>query len=203
MAADVLALAHVLGHERVAVVGHDRGAYVASRLALDHPDAVTHLVVMDAVPIVEALDRADARFASSWWHWFFFGQTEKPAERVINADPDAWYRVDRELMGEEAYSDLRRALHDPEVVHAMLEDYRAGLREDRAADEADRAAGRKIRCPLLVVWAARDDLDELYGDPLSVWRGWADDLRGVRLESGHHLAEEVPDELASTLLDFL
>jgi len=203
MAADVLALAKTLGHERVAVVGHDRGAYVASRLALDHPHDVTHLVVMDAVPIVEALDRADARFASSWWHWFFFGQTEKPAERVINADPDAWYRVDRELMGEEAYADLRRALHDPDVVHAMLEDYRAGLREDRDADEADRAAGRTIRCPLLVVWAARDDLEELYGDPLSVWRGWADDLRGVRLDSGHHMAEEVPDELAATLLGFI
>jgi haloacetate dehalogenase len=203
MAADVLALAKTLGHERVAVVGHDRGAYVASRLALDHPHAVTHLVVMDAVPIVEALDRADARFASSWWHWFFFGQTEKPAERVINADPDAWYRVDRELMGEEAYADLRRALHDPDVVHAMLEDYRAGLRGDRDADEADRAAGRKIRCPLLVVWAARDDLEELYGDPLSVWRSWADDLRGVRLESGHHMAEELPDDLAATLRGFL
>ena len=203
MAADVRTLADALGHERVAVVGHDRGAYVATRLALDHPDAVTHLVAMDAVPIVEALDRADARFASSWWHWFFFGQTEKPAERVINADPDAWYRVDRELMGEEAYADLRRALHDPEVVHAMLEDYRAGLREDRDADEADRAAGRRIGCPLLVVWAARDDLEELYGDPLSVWRGWAHDLRGVRLDSGHHMAEEVPDELAAALLAFL
>ena len=169
MAADMLALMHGLGHERFAVVGHDRGAYVASRLALDHPEHVTHLVVMDAVPIAEALARADARFAASWWHWFFFGQTDKPAERVINADPDAWYRVDRELMGEEAYADLRRALHDPEVVHAMLEDYRAGLREDRAADEADRAARRRIRCPLLVIWAARDDLEALYGDPLEVW----------------------------------
>lgn len=87
MAGDVLALMRALGHERFAVVGHDRGAYVASRLALDHPDAVTHAVVMDAVPIGEVLARADARFASSWWHWFFFGQTDKPAERVINADP--------------------------------------------------------------------------------------------------------------------
>jgi haloacetate dehalogenase len=201
MAADMLALMHGLGHERFAVVGHDRGAYVASRLALDHPEHVTHLVVMDAVPIAEALARADARFAASWWHWFFFGQTDKPAERVINADPDAWYRVDRELMGEEAYADLRRALHDPEVVHAMLEDYRAGLREDRAADEADRAARRRIRCPLLVIWAARDDLEALYGDPLEVWRDWAVELSGLRLDSGHHMAEEVPRELADAVLE--
>ena len=201
MAADMLALMHALGHERFAVVGHDRGAYVASRLALDHPEHVTHLVVMDAVPIAEALARADARFAASWWHWFFFGQTDKPAERVINADPDAWYRVDRELMGEEAYADLRRALHDPEVVHAMLEDYRAGLREDRAADEADRAARRRIRCPLLVIWAARDDLEALYGDPLEVWRDWAVELSGLRLDSGHHMAEEVPRELADAVLE--
>lgn len=201
MAADMLALMHGLGHERFAVVGHDRGAYVASRLALDHPEHVTHLVVMDAVPIAEALARADARFAASWWHWFFFAQTDKPAERVINADPDAWYRVDRELMGEEAYADLRRALHDPEVVHAMLEDYRAGLREDRAADEADRAARRRIRCPLLVIWAARDDLEALYGDPLEVWRDWAVELSGLRLDSGHHMAEEVPRELADAVLE--
>ena len=201
MAADMLALMHALGHERFAVVGHDRGAYVASRLALDHPEHVTHLVVMDAVPIAEALARADARFAASWWHWFFFAQTDKPAERVINADPDAWYRVDRELMGEEAYADLRRALHDPEVVHAMLEDYRAGLREDREADEADRAARRKIRCPLIVIWAARDDLEALYGDPLEVWRDWAVELSGLRLDSGHHMAEEVPRELADAVLE--
>jgi len=203
MAGDVLALMRALGHERFAVVGHDRGAYVASRLAIDHPDHITHAVVMDAVPIGEALARADARFASRWWHWFFFGQTDKPAERVINADPDAWYRIDRALMGEEAYADLRRALHDPDVVHAMLEDYRAGLREDRDADDADRAAGRTVRCPLLVVWATRDDLEELYGDPLSVWRDWAADLTGLALDSGHHLAEEVPRQLATELLAFL
>jgi len=203
MAGDMVALMRALGHERFAVVGHDRGAYVAARLALDHPEHVTHLVVMDAVPIAEALARADARFAASWWHWFFFGQTDKPAERVINADPDAWYRVDRELMGEEAYADLRRALHDPEVVHAMLEDYRAGLGIDRAADEADRAAGRKIRCPTLVVWASRDDLEDLYGDPVACWRDWAADVSGVRLDSGHHMAEEAPVELSAVLARFL
>jgi haloacetate dehalogenase len=203
MAADMLGLMRSLGHERFAVVGHDRGAYVAHRLAADHPDSVAALVVMDAVPIGEALAQADARFASRWWHWFFFGQTEKPAERVISADPDAWYRVDRELMGEEAYADLRRALHDPQVVHAMLEDYRAGLGVDREADDADRAAGRKIKCPTLILWAARDDMEDLYGDPVATWRAWADDVQGVRIESGHHMAEEAPVELNAVLCEFL
>jgi haloacetate dehalogenase len=203
MASDVVALMHELGHERFAVVGHDRGAYAAFRTALDHPDAVTGLVVMDAVPIAEALARADATFALDWWHWFFLGQTAKPAERVISADPDAWYRPDRDSMGEENYEDYRRAIHDPRVVHAMCEDYRAGLRIDREHDEADRAAGRQVECPTLVVWALRDDMEELYGDPLEVWRPWADDLHGEPIESGHHIAEEAPEELAAALKRFL
>jgi haloacetate dehalogenase len=99
MAADCIALAKSLGHERFAIVGHDRGAYVAFRAALDHPETIDALAVLDAIPIADALARADAAFAEAWWHWFFLGQTDKPAERVISADPDAWYRPDRELMG--------------------------------------------------------------------------------------------------------
>ena len=197
MARDMVALMRALGHERFAVVGHDRGAYVATRLAFDHPEAVTHLIVMDAVPIAEALDRCDARFAARWWHWFFLGQTAKPAERVINADPDAWYNIDKEQMGEENYADLRRALHDPRVVQAMCEDYRAGLGLDRAHDAADRAARRRITCPTLVIWATGDDLPDLYGDVLAVWRPWATELRGAALDCGHHMAEERPDELSA------
>jgi len=203
MAQDCVALMRQLGHERFAVVGHDRGAYVALRTALDHPDAVDRLVVMDAVPIGEALARADTHFAASWWHWFFFGQTEKPAERVINADPKAWYTATAEHMGEEAYEDYRRAINDPEVVHAMMEDYRAGVGLDRQHDDEDQAAGRKIACPTLVLWATEDDMEELYEDPLEVWKGWADDLRGARIESGHHMAEEAPEALAVELLAFL
>jgi haloacetate dehalogenase len=203
MARDVVQLMRALGHERFAVVGHDRGAYVATRTALDHPDAVDRLVVLDAVPIGEALTRADANFAASWWHWFFLGQTAKPAERVISADPDAWYRPDRRLMGEENFADHRRAIHDPATVHAMCEDYRAGLGIDRAHDDADRRAGRRVRCPVMLVWAARDDLEDLYGDPLAVWEEWADVLRGARLDCGHHMAEEQPEALAAELRAFL
>ena len=203
MAADCVALMDRLGHERFAVVGHDRGCYVAQRAALDHPHRISHLMALDSVPIGEALARCDARFATAWWHWFFYGQTAKPAERVISADPDAWYGGDPDRMGAEAYEDYRRAIHDPETVRAMMEDYRAGLTIDRAFDDEDRAAGRRFECPVRVLWASRDDMVELYGDPLAVWRTWAQDVDGRQIESGHHIAEDVPEELAAELLTFL
>jgi haloacetate dehalogenase len=206
MAQDCLELMRQLGHERFSVVGHDRGSYVAARLALDHPRAVASLAVLDSVPIGEALARCDARFAAMWWHWFFFAQPETP-ERVIGADPDAWYKVGTrntpERLGEENFADFRAAIHDPQTVHAMIEDYRAGLGVDRAHDDADQAAGRRIQCPALVVSAGQDDMFELYGDPVKVWQDWAPDVRGVQIDCGHHLAEEAPEELAGALLAFL
>ena len=207
MAGDVVRLMALLGHDRFAVAGHDRGSYVAMRTALDHPEAVTHLAVLDSVPIAEALDRTDARFAAAWWHWFFFGQADKP-ERAILADPDAWYGArapgKAEAMGAANHADHLAAIHDPDTVRAMLEDYRAGLGVDRAADEADRAAGRRITCPTLVLWSSKDDLEDLFGDPLAIWRNWTTDLRGGRpIDSGHHMAEDAPDELASALVDLL
>jgi haloacetate dehalogenase len=206
MAGDLVALMSELGHDRFAVAGHDRGGYVALRLALDHPDRVTALTFMGTVPIGEALARCNARFAREWYHWFFFAQPETP-ERVINADPDAWYHVGArntaERMGEENFADFHRAIHDQETVRAMLEDYRAGLGIDRDHDDADRAAGHRVSCPTQVLWANNDDAEYLYGDVLAVWRPWATDLRGGPIESGHHMAEEAPDELAREITGFL
>ncbi|MBE1530825.1 alpha/beta fold hydrolase [Actinomadura algeriensis] len=113
MAQDAVALMRALGHGTFAVAGHDRGALVAFRTAMDHPRAVTALLVMDGLPVVEHLERCDARFAAAWWHWWFFGQTAKPAERVINADPDAWYATTGEHMAPEAWADFQEAIHDP------------------------------------------------------------------------------------------
>jgi haloacetate dehalogenase len=207
MAGDVMALMTALGDERFAVVGHDRGSYVAMRTAMDHSDVVTHLAVLDCIPIVEHLERADARFATAWWHWFFFAQPEKP-ERAIGADPAAWYGAQApgraEQMGEENHADYLAAISDPETVHAMVEDYRAGLGVDRAAEEADRASGRRVSCPTLVLWSGRDDLEDLHGDPRLIWAGWTRDLRGGGpIDSGHHMAEEAPDELVAALVPFL
>ena len=202
MARHLRALMNGLGHDRFAVVGHDRGSYVAYRLALDAPDAVTRLAVLDCVPIGEALARADARFAAAWWHWFFFAQPGKP-ERAILSDPIAWYGGDPVQMGEGNHADFVRAVTDPATVVAMLEDYRAGLGVDRAADDADAATGRRIACPTMVLWSTRDDLAQLYGDVLAVWRPWTTSLEGGPIVSGHHMAEEAPDELALRLAAFL
>jgi len=207
MARDVVALMEWLGHGSFAVVGHDRGSYVAMRTALDSPEAVTHLAVLDCLPIVEHLERTDARFATAWWHWFFFAQPDKP-ERAILADPAAWYGAHlpgkAQAMGEENHADYLQAISDPDTVRAMIEDYRAGLGVDREAEEDDRAAGRRITCPTLVLWSARDDLEELHGDPLPIWANWTTDLRGGgRIDSGHHMAEESPVQVAEELSRFL
>ena len=200
MAADIAALMTHLGHERFAVVGHDRGALVAFRAATDHPHRVTHLVIMDGLPVIEHLERTDARFASAWWQWWFLGQTDKPAERVINADPDTWYRTPpSEDVGAENHADTWAAFRDPDVVHGMAEDYRAGLGIDREHDAADRAAGRRVACPMLLLESARDDLN-IHCDPAAIWAPWVDGPVNHRIvDSGHHQAEEAPDAVADAI----
>jgi haloacetate dehalogenase len=178
VAGDLARLMSLLEHERFAVAGHDRGCYVALRLALDHGERVARLVVMDGVPISEALDRCDARFATRWFHWFFLAQAEVP-ERVINADPDAWYRGDPTAMGQQNHDEFRRATRDPDTVRAMIEDYRAGLGIDREHELADRAAGRTVGCPTLFLWSEHDDMEDLYGDPLAIWARWAPGRRSA------------------------
>lgn len=204
MAQDVVDLMRGLGHHRFTVVGHDRGALVAFRLAMDHPSVVDHLVVMDGLPVVEHLERTDAVFAQAWWHWWFLGQTDKPAERVICADPDAWYRTPgpRE-MGEGNHADLWQALRSPDVVHGMCEDYRAGLDIDRVHDEADRATGRRVAASTLLLESADDDLD-IQGDPAAIWEPWLEQPLTHRIiDSGHHQAEEAPEQVAAAIVDFV
>jgi haloacetate dehalogenase len=204
MANDIVMLMRRLGHEQFALVGHDRGALVAFRAALDHPATVTKLVVMDGLPVIEHLERLNEQFVRTWWHWWFMGQTDRPAELFINHDPDAWYRTPtpRE-MGPENHADLWSALRDPAVVHGMCEDYRAGLRIDRVHEEADRAAGRRVVCPMLFLAASEDDID-IHGDPAQIWRPWvAGDLQCKAIRSGHHQAEQAPEELARAVHGFL
>jgi haloacetate dehalogenase len=205
MAADVVALMDALGHERFAVVGHDRGGPAAFRTAMDHPERVAALTCIGrAVPLLEAVERIDLRFAREWWHWFFLGQTGKPAEDLIAlVGPDAWYRTNGpDVMGPEAHADVRAALRDPAVVHGMCEDYRAGLTSDIEHDRAYRAAGRRVRCPVQSLWAIRDDPDLFGTEPPELWRDWADDLRGAGIDSGHHVAEEAPEATADALAAF-
>ncbi|WDZ86620.1 alpha/beta fold hydrolase [Micromonospora cathayae] len=201
MADDLVTVMGELGYNRFFLAGHDRGSYVALRLTLDHPDLVTGVALLDCIPISEHLSRITAEFATRWYHWFFFAQPDVP-ERVINADPARWYHGDPGTMGVENHQEWLTAIRKPEVVRAMLEDYRAGLTIDRRHEEEDRASGNRLRCPTLALWSLGDDLQDLYGDPLLIWRDWADDVRGHGIDSGHHMAEEAPEELATALADF-
>lgn len=207
MAADVVGLMDLLGHRTFAVVGHDRGMRVAYRAALDHPERVDKLVVIDGIPGIEALERTDAKFAAAWWHWWFFAQTAKPAERVICADPDTWYEAwtanGPDRLGPENHADFLAAVRNPATVHAMLEDYRAGTGVDCDADAEDRAAGRRISCPTMMLWSTLDDMEDLYGDPLDIWRPWCPHITGYGIESSHHIAENAPEELSESLISFL
>jgi haloacetate dehalogenase len=202
VADDLAYLMSKLDLDQFAVVGHDRGGHVAFRLAMDFPSRVTQLAIIDAVPIIEALERCDARVAERRFDWFFYGQADTP-ERVISADPVAWYRPDPHQMGAENYSELIEAINNSQTVRAMLEDYRAALSVDRDAERADRLAGRTIGCPTLVVVAGSGDMETLFGDSLAIWKAWAEDVRVISIDSGPYVAEENPGALTEALTDFL
>ncbi|HEY7033750.1 MAG TPA: alpha/beta hydrolase [Thermomicrobiales bacterium] len=200
MARDQVALMRHLGFERFFVAGHDRGGRCAYRLALDHPDHVLKLAVLDIVPTGETFRRADMAFGLGYWHWFFLAQPYDLPERMIGANPDNYYYRQRDLFDPEALADYLRCVHDPATIHAMCEDYRAGATYDFALDEADRGT-RRIACPLLALWGRRGRLEEWY-DVLAIWGDWADDVRGRALDCGHYLAEEAPDETYAELHAF-
>jgi haloacetate dehalogenase len=206
MAADGVALMQQLGFDRFDVAGHDRGGRAAYRMALDFPEAVRRLTVMDVIPTGEVWARADARFALGYWHWGFLALAEPVPETIIAHDPEHFF-FDAEFGGiirsfaPEAVADYARCVRDPEVVHGICEDYRAGATCDRQLDDEDRAAGRTIPSPLQVLWAGRGALAAWY-DPVEIWRAWADDVTGSAIDSGHFLAEERPAETLAALRAF-
>lgn len=198
-----------LGHERFAVAGHDRGARVAYRMALDHPDRVTRLCVLDVVPTIEVWERADDRLALAYWHWGFLAQAAPLPERLIGGAPDAFWDAHVTRMGidpgdAEHYppavvAAYRAQLDDPGFVAAVCEDYRAGASIDREHDAADRDAGSRIACPTLALWGSRGALEVLYGDVLDVWRPWCDALSGHAVDASHFLVEDRPVEVAEAI----
>jgi len=209
MALDQIQAMAALGYERFAVAGHDRGGRVAYRMALDHPDRVTALAVLDIVPTAEVWARADDRLTLIYWHWGFLAQPAPLPERLIAGDPDAYFEYHLRSIGldgepgrypDKVIAAYRAQLRDPDAVQAICEDYRAGATIDRQLDEADR--GRLIECPVLALWGTRGALGPLYGDVLDVWRSWARDVRGRGVEASHFLVEDRPEEVASELADF-
>jgi haloacetate dehalogenase len=207
MARDQVALMQHFGFERFAVAGHDRGGRVAYRMALDHPERVERLAVLDILPTWEHYRRTGSDFAMAYWHWFFLPQPYPLPEKLIGGDPEWFFRRNWPAANEppaffdpEAVADYWRAFSDPRTVHAICEDYRAAATFDCRLDEADFGK-RRIVCPLLVLWGRHGILDKLY-DPVEIWRGWADDVRGQAIDSGHYLAEERPEETSAALLGF-
>jgi haloacetate dehalogenase len=207
MARDQVAVMRYLGHERFAVAGHDRGGRVAYRLALDHPDRVARLAVLDIVPTKTVFDAVDRRVATDTFHWFFLSQPYDLPERLIGADPEyfllhllgRWSGDGLKPFAPEALAEYVRCFSDPATIHATCEDYRAGAGVDYEADAADEGR-RRIACPVLALWGGRGRVERR--DPRTVWRRWADDVDGEPLPCGHFLPEEQPEATATALERF-
>ena len=208
MAADQLELMRSLGFPRFSVVGHDRGARVGHRMALDHRDAVLRLAVLDIVPTHYIVSHTDVRLARAYFHWFFLAQPADLPERMIGADPDhwlrtiagAWQRRGLASFDPRAMEAYLGAFRDPAVIHASCEDYRAALTIDFEQDEQDRTC--RVGCPLFALWGGTGAMGRLY-DVLGIWRDYAADVSGRALDCGHFLAEESPDETYDALASFL
>jgi len=206
LARDQIAAMRRLGFERFHVAGHDRGGRVGYRMALDFPETVLKLAVLDIVPTGEAFARGGRDFGLGYYHWFFLAQPAPLPERLIGADPEwfwRWHtaRGPRDVFAPEAVEDYLQCFRNPETIRAICEDYRAAATIDCRHDSEDQQAGRRIRCPTLAIWGEHAKLEAWY-DTLAVWRNWAPDVRGRSLPGGHYLAEELPEETTRELLAF-
>jgi haloacetate dehalogenase len=212
MALDMVRMMEAQGFSRFSVAGHDRGARVAYRMALDHSDRIERLALLDIIPTSEAFRRADVRFALAFWPWSLLAQPEPLPERLILGDPEVVmddalgeWGSDRASFPPQVRAAYIDALRDPEAVHAICEEYRAAATIDLARDMEDRGAGRRISCPTLVLWSEGSALDNWYeeaGGPLGIWRDWAADVTGRPISGGHFFPEQNATETISELRSF-
>jgi haloacetate dehalogenase len=207
MAAELVELMAQLGFERFSVVGHDRGGRVGYRMALDHPEAVERLAVLNIVPTVDQFERMTGNASIDYYPWFFLAQPPPFAERLVAASAEYFLRhtlasfaATPDAISPQAVDRYLRAF-TPEVISCICADYRAAFHIDRLIDAEDRQAGRRIRCPVLVHWGAEEG--SISDGPLRVWRRWAGSVQGAPLPSGHLIAEEAPEELVASLQSFL
>lgn len=211
MARDVIGVMAALGHSRFAVMGHDRGARVAYRLALDEPAAVDRLVILDILPTYEQWNNMRWQSALKAYHWAFLAQPEPMPETLIagagrsyiDHTLASWTR-DKTLacFDPSALAHYRALFADPARIHAICEDYRAGATCDRESDAVDRVAGRRIEAPTLLLWGS-DYLGKGAVRPLDIWQSWCADVSGAEILSGHFLAEENPEATLAAVLAFL
>jgi haloacetate dehalogenase len=196
-----------LGFGEFSVVGHDRGGRVAHRMALDHPERVKKLAVLDIVPTYKMFTSVEKELATANYHWFFLIQPAPLPEKLIGADPDFWVRTKLErwaaagaTFDPQAVAEYLHCFHDPAVIHATCEDYRAAASIDLAHDEAD--LDKKVTCPVLALWGSAGRIHRLF-DVVEAWQERARDVRGKPVACGHFLAEEAPDETYAELRAFL
>lgn len=210
MAADLVALMRRLGHERFAVAGHDRGGRVAHRMALDHPQAVARLCVIDIAPTFDMYAATDFAFAKAYYHWFHLIQPAPLPETMIGGCAPAYLRAKLGGWGSgglahlepEALAEYERCFCRPEAIHAACEDYRAAASIDLEHDRASRDAGLRIACDLLVLWGERGVVHRLF-DPLALWRAQcAGTVAGQAMPAGHFIPEELPEATADALHRF-
>jgi haloacetate dehalogenase len=211
-AGDMLVLMEQLGFSRFAVAGHDRGGRVAQRLALDAPDKIEAVAVLDVIPVSDAWDRADDRLALAFWPWSLLAQPAPLPEVILTRCGDAivanaaanWGSAN--AIPEEVQREYAAMLRDVAHAHAICEEYRAAATIDRDHDREDREAGRKIACPTLALWSGAGALATWYeeeGGPLAIWRRWCCDVRGWPVDGGHFFPEEKSKETAEALSSFL
>jgi len=209
MARDMVELMAHFGHQSFYLAAHDRGARVSHRLAIDHPQCVKKLALLDIIPTLEHFERADMAFGLGYYHWFWFAQPHPFPENLINAAPEAWFRAHTwrepkppDFFAPDALADYMRAVRDPEMIRGMCEDYRAAASIDLVHDRESRAAGHRIACPLRVHWGAKARIEAWY-DALAIWREYcAAEVSGGALPTGHYIAEEAPQAVIESFVDF-
>ncbi|KAA0012851.1 alpha/beta hydrolase [Billgrantia pellis] len=209
MADDQVAVMRALGFERFFLCGHDRGGRVAHRLVMDHPGAVEKLMLLDIAPTLAMYEQTDRTFATAYFHWFFLIQPAPLPETLIEASPADY--ITRTMGGRHASLDAfdpaaiaeyQRCLAQPGAAHALCEDYRASHAIDLEHDRADRQAGRRITCPVSVLWGRHGIIERCF-DPLLEWRAVAERVEGEALPCGHYIPEEAPEALLDRLFRFL
>ena len=208
MAKELVDVMAKLGFPTFTLIGHDRGGRVSYRMALDHPKNVERLAVFDVIPILEAWNRADARFAQTYWPWSLLSQKEPLPESYLLGAPEAVFHnpFGQGSFGPEILEEYGSTYRDPARVHGICEEYRAAAAIDVEHDRADKEASKRIQCPMLHLWAEGGWLDNYYakdGGPLGIWRQWAPKVQGQVIKGGHFFPEENPDDTAVLLKQFL